>query len=68
MEQQIQVIDEDVRLMLWDTAGQKEFDTIMNAYYQGAQTCVLIFSTTDRESFETISSWREKVGAEVGDI
>lgn len=34
----------------------------------GAQACVLVFSTIDRESFEAISSWREKVVAEVGDI
>ncbi|XP_008570409.1 PREDICTED: ras-related protein Rab-23 [Galeopterus variegatus] len=34
----------------------------------GAQACVLVFSTTDRESFDAISSWREKVVAEVGDI
>lgn len=34
----------------------------------GAQACVLVFSTTDRESFEAISSWREKVVAEVGDL
>lgn len=34
----------------------------------GAQACVLVFSTTDRESFEAISTWREKVVAEVGDI
>uniref|UniRef100_A0A803JV74 small monomeric GTPase n=1 Tax=Xenopus tropicalis TaxID=8364 RepID=A0A803JV74_XENTR len=60
--------DEDVRLMLWDTAGQEEFDAITKAYYRGAQACVLVFSTTDRESFETIPSWREKVVAEVGDI
>uniref|UniRef100_G3QKB1 small monomeric GTPase n=2 Tax=Gorilla gorilla gorilla TaxID=9595 RepID=G3QKB1_GORGO len=33
-----------------------------------AQACVLVFSTTDRESFEAVSSWREKVVAEVGDI
>ena len=68
LERQIQVNDEDVRLMLWDTAGQEESDAITKAYYRGAQACVLVFSTTDRESFEAISSWREKVVAEVGDI
>lgn len=26
---------EDVRLMLWDTAGQEEFDAITKAYYRG---------------------------------
>ncbi|XP_048203519.1 ras-related protein Rab-23 [Perognathus longimembris pacificus] len=68
LERQIQVNDEDVRLMLWDTAGQEEFDAITKAYYRGAQACVLVFSTVDRESFEAVSSWREKVVAEVGDI
>ncbi|XP_054990937.1 ras-related protein Rab-23 [Sorex araneus] len=68
LERQIQVNDEDVRLMLWDTAGQEEFDAITKAYYRGAQACVLVFSTVDRDSFEAISSWREKVVAEVGEI
>ncbi|KAK4287599.1 hypothetical protein Pmani_039334 [Petrolisthes manimaculis] len=39
------------RLMLWDTAGQEEFDAITKAYYRGAQACVVAFSTTDRDSF-----------------
>ncbi|KAE8280537.1 Ras-related protein Rab-23 Precursor [Larimichthys crocea] len=68
LERQILVNDEEVRLMLWDTAGQEEFDAITKAYYRGAQACVLVFSTTDRESFQSIDSWREKVEAEVGDI
>uniref|UniRef100_A0A2K5E191 Ras-related protein Rab-23 n=1 Tax=Aotus nancymaae TaxID=37293 RepID=A0A2K5E191_AOTNA len=68
LERQIQVNDEDVRLMLRDTAGQEEFDAITKAYYRGAQACVLVFSTTDRESFEAVSSRREKVVAEVGDV
>lgn len=50
-----------MRLMLWDTAGQEEFDAITKAYYRGAQACVLAFSTTDRDSFEAIHSWKIKV-------
>jgi GTPase SAR1 family protein len=48
--------------MLWDTAGQEEFDAITKAYYRGAQACVLAFSTTDRDSFEAAHSWKMKVG------
>ena len=29
------VKDNDTRLMLWDTAGQEEFDAITKAYYRG---------------------------------
>lgn len=36
--------------------------------FLGAQACVLVFSTTDRESFKAIPSWKEKVVAEVGDV
>ncbi|KAL9980377.1 hypothetical protein ACROYT_G008954 [Oculina patagonica] len=35
LERQISVRSEDVRLMLWDTAGQEEFDAITKAYYRG---------------------------------
>ena len=52
---------EEVRLMLWDTAGQEEFDAITKAYYRGAQAAVLAFSTVDRCSFEAIRSWKKKV-------
>ena len=31
------VAGEDVRLMLWDTAGQEEFDSITKSYYRGTQ-------------------------------
>uniref|UniRef100_A0A3P9MM68 Ras-related protein Rab-23 n=2 Tax=Oryzias latipes TaxID=8090 RepID=A0A3P9MM68_ORYLA len=68
LERQIAVNGEDVRLLLWDTAGQEEFDAITKAYYRGAQACVLVFSTTDRESFQSIQTWKEKVEAEVGDV
>lgn len=52
---------EEVRLMLWDTAGQEEFDAITKAYYRGAHACVLAFSTTDRDSFLALHSWKLKV-------
>ena len=48
LEKQLRVHGEDVRLMLWDTAGQEEFDCLTRAYYRGAQAAVVAFSTTDR--------------------
>lgn len=48
--------------MLWDTAGQEEFDAITKAYYRGAQACVVAFSTTDRASFEAVRKWKKKSG------
>ena len=54
--------------MLWDTAGQEEFDSITKAYYRGAQACVIAFSTTDRDSFQAVRKWKKKVEDECGII
>ncbi|KAK2156601.1 hypothetical protein LSH36_209g05048 [Paralvinella palmiformis] len=68
LERQIEVNGEDVRLMLWDTAGQEEFDAITKAYYRGAQACVVAYSIVDRDSFEAVEEWKKKVNEEVGEI
>lgn len=68
LERQIEIDGEEVRLMLWDTAGQEEFDAITKAYYRGAHACVLAFSTTDRDSFLALHSWKLKVENECGEI
>jgi len=68
LEKQLRVHGQDVRLMLWDTAGQEEFDAITKAYYRGAQACVIAFSTTDQQSLLAVRKWRKKVEDECGDI
>ena len=68
LEKQLRVHGEDVRLMLWDTAGQEEFDALTRSYYRGAQACVVAFSTTDRDSLLAVRKWRRKVEDECGDI
>ncbi|KAK3873647.1 hypothetical protein Pcinc_021353 [Petrolisthes cinctipes] len=76
LERQIDTSGEEVRLMLWDTAGQEEFDAITKAYYRGAQACVVAFSTTDRDSFNAVnrdsfnavSKWKKKIEDECGSI
>ncbi|KAI6659299.1 Ras-related protein Rab-23 [Oopsacas minuta] len=68
LEKHLRTHQEEIRLMVWDTAGQEEFDAITKAYYRGAQLCILVFSTVDRPSFDAIDSWKNKVYAEVGEI
>lgn len=34
----------------------------------GAQACVVVFSTTDRDSFKSIEKWKKKVEFECGEI
>lgn len=68
LEKKLSVRGEDLRLMIWDTAGQEEFDSLTKAYYRDAEACVVAFSTIDRDSFEAVESWIKKVEDEVGRI
>jgi Ras-related protein Rab-23 len=70
--------------MLWDTAGQEEFDALTSGYYrgtiiftfndvhlhpyQGAGAAVIVFSTVDRDSFKALESWKRKIEDECGPI
>lgn len=59
---------EEVTYLLWDTAGQEEYDAITRGYYKGAGAGVIAFSTVDRASFDALDSWQRKVRDECGDI
>lgn len=60
--------NQEVMLQIWDTAGQEEFDSLTRAYYRGAHICLLVFSSTDRNSLGALASWKQKVKKECGDI
>eukprot|EP00388_Colpodella_angusta_P007847 GDKJ01021876.1.p1 GENE.GDKJ01021876.1~~GDKJ01021876.1.p1 ORF type:complete len:203 (+),score=27.31 GDKJ01021876.1:29-637(+) len=57
----LRVGDKSVKLQIWDTAGQERFKTITNAYYRGADGIVIVYDTTDRESFDNLESWYNEV-------
>lgn len=64
----LQSVNEEVTFLLWDTAGQEEYDSITRTYYKGAGAAVLCFSTVDRDSFDVVEKWYEKILAECGKI
>ncbi|KAL3313848.1 Ras- protein Rab-3 [Cichlidogyrus casuarinus] len=50
-----------IKLQIWDTAGQERFRTITSSYYRGAMGILLVYSVTQRGSFENISSWTKAI-------
>lgn len=53
----MQINDKDIKLQVWDTAGQESFRSITRAYYKGSIAALLIFDITNEKSFEDISNW-----------
>merc|ERR1712216_75306 len=57
----VESINEIMTLHVWDTAGQEEYAKVTRAYYDGADACVLAFSTTDENSFKSLRKWKQDV-------
>lgn len=43
-----------IKMQIWDTAGQERFKTITQTYYKGAAGVVLVYSVTERKSFQSL--------------
>ncbi|CAK9438677.1 uncharacterized protein LODBEIA_P29010 [Lodderomyces beijingensis] len=46
-----------VNLQIWDTAGQERFNSISQAFYRGADVCVLVYDITNYESVLSLKDW-----------
>jgi small GTP-binding protein len=53
----IRVEDKDIKLQIWDTAGQESFRSITRSYYRGAAGALLVYDITRRDTFTHLSNW-----------
>ncbi|KAK2424915.1 ras-related protein RABE1c [Trifolium repens] len=53
----IELDGKQIKLQIWDTAGQEKFRTITTAYYRGASGILLVYDVTDESSFNNIRNW-----------
>lgn len=56
----------DVKLTLWDTAGQEKFRSLVPLYTRHASLLILVFDITNRETFEGANDWISKLRGEMG--
>ena len=57
----VTIHDQDVRLILYDTAGQEKFRSLIPMYIREAQIILLIYDITDKESFDSMPKWIQEV-------
>ena len=53
----VKIDNQDVRLILFDTAGQEKFKSLIQMYTRDAQIIILVYDITRKESFESIPEW-----------
>ena len=57
----LSVDDKQVKLQIWDTAGEEEYKSLGKIYYRNAVGILLVFAFDDEKSFENITSWLEDI-------
>jgi Ras-related protein Rab-1A len=57
----IQLDGKTIKLQIWDTAGQERFRTITSSYYRGAHGIIVVYDTTDNETFEHVKTWLHEI-------
>jgi Ras-related protein Rab-2A len=56
----ISIENHQIKLQIWDTAGQESFRSITRSYYRDAAGALLVYDITRRESFHHLSRWLEE--------
>ncbi|CAH8656703.1 unnamed protein product [Schistosoma rodhaini] len=53
----VNIGDKQIKLQVWDTAGQESFRSITRSYYRGAAGALLVYDVTRRDTFNHLASW-----------
>ncbi|CAL8101104.1 unnamed protein product [Calicophoron daubneyi] len=55
----INIGGKQIKLQIWDTAGQESFRSITRSYYRGAAGALLVYDITRRDTYTHLASWLE---------
>jgi small GTP-binding protein len=50
-----------IKAQVWDTAGQERFRALAKNYYRGSTGVMLVYDTTNFESFRNLERWLQEV-------
>ena len=56
--------NKEVKIQIWDTAGQDRFRAITKNYYKGSHGIILIYDITNRRTFENVQQWISQIREE----
>lgn len=57
------ISQKQIKLNIWDTAGQEKFRSMSSMHYKGTDLVICVFDLTDRKSFDSIiNDWLDEIG------
>jgi small GTP-binding protein len=53
----MEIDGEQVKVQIWDTAGQEQYHSITTSYFQNTAAALLVYEVNNRATFEDIQVW-----------
>jgi len=63
----VEIDTKQVKLQIWDTAGQESLRSITRSYYRGAAAALLVYDVSRRQTFEHCARWVEDLKRYAGE-
>ena len=57
----LNLLNTNVLIKIWDSAGQERFKTVTKQYYKNAEGIMIIYDVTSEESFSKIEEWFKSI-------
>ena len=57
----IEIKNKNIKIQIWDTAGQETFQAITRNYYKGAIGAFLVYDITKHDTFDHINRWIKEI-------
>jgi Ras-related protein Rab-8A len=57
----IKIENENIKVMIYDTAGHDRYRLIAKSQYKGSEGIILVYDVTDKKSFDNVSYWMNHI-------
>ena len=61
MAKNLTIKNRNIRIQIWDTAGQEAFRSITRTYYKNSTCAFIVYDITDKKSFDKVITWLNEV-------
>ena len=57
----ISINNQQIKMQIWDTAGQEKYKSVSSIYYKGAKGALLVYDISRKETFNNLNRWINEI-------